>query len=364
MWRRIVNGARSFIKNSPSPASTNLQSPSLAKPPLNISAAEEAAKVAAYNQLKEAMKDLSGGDSRPIILPSDSEISKWLKKPVDQLPVDQLEELARVYYEGSKDISADPAKAVELWSLAASKGSVEARYSRAICLKDGVGIAEDKATAFQELQALAEKHNYNFAHYSLAIMHDRGEGCAIDLEKAFYHYRLAAKGGIQPAFHNLANAYAFGRGVEKNDENARMLYEAGVEMGDPASLYVLATWHYKGRGGLEVNKQKAFELQLQAAQAKHPAAMFNVGAALLVGDGVGEDAPKAAEWFEKAARLGIAEASLNLAKMYMEGKGVPRDLEVAREIVGRIADKNVVARELLLEIDTIIQQEQSKVANT
>lgn len=356
-----MNTARSFIKNSPSPSSANLQVPApSSQSALKVSPADDAAKVAAYYQLKEAMQELSGGDTRPIILPSDLVVSKWLKKPVDQLPIDQLEELARVYYEGSKEITADPAKAVELWTLCASKGSVEARYSRAICLKDGVGIAEDKATAIQELQGLVDKHNYNFAHYSLAIMYDRGEGCLVDLPKAFYHYRLAAKGGIQPAFHNLANAYAFGRGVEQSDHNARMFYEAGVEMGDPASLYVLGTWHYNGRGGLEVNKQKAFDLQLQAANAKHPAAMFNIGAALLVGDGVSEDAPKAAEWFEKAGMLGIAEAYLNLAKMYIEGKGVPRDLLRARDVVSRIADKNETAREMRVEIDRLIQQEQAK----
>ena len=38
---------------------------------------------------------------------------------------------------------------------------------------------------------------------------------------------------------------------------------------------------------------------------------------------------RAAEWFEKAALQGNAEAMYSLAKLYLEGKGVPENIERA-----------------------------------
>jgi TPR repeat protein len=161
---------------------------------------------------------------------------------------------------------------------------------------------------------------------------------------------------VQPALHNIANAYAQGRGVTQSDHNALLYYEAGAEAGDPYSLFTLGTWYYRGRGGLKENKYKSFELQLKAAEAGHPAAMFNVGTAYITGDGIGKTPTEGVKWLEQAAQRNVLEARLNLAKAYMDGpSGLQKDLHKARELVSTIAHRHPIAKQLLDEIEYRIE---------
>jgi TPR repeat protein len=43
------------------------------------------------------------------------------------------------------------------------------------------------------------------------------------------------------------------------------------------------------------------------------------------GEGVPQDREKAADWLEKAAVQGVAEAQYSLAYCYFDGNGVPKD---------------------------------------
>lgn len=168
MFRRIINATRSFLRNSPSPPVQNVQRPSA---PSVINQAEaplfDPVKSAAYHELKEAVKELSLGAAQPFTTPSKDSLKAWDETPPEQLKRDQLEELARAYFEGVGGLPQDRSKSVELWAIASKMGSIEGRYSRASCLRDGVGVEKDLPLAFKELEALATQNNYNFAHVSI-----------------------------------------------------------------------------------------------------------------------------------------------------------------------------------------------------
>ena len=53
--------------------------------------------------------------------------------------------------------------------------------------------------------------------------------------------KLAAKGGITPALHNIGNCYAYGKGTKQSDYNAILFYEAAVEAGDPSAMFTLVS---------------------------------------------------------------------------------------------------------------------------
>lgn len=151
----------------------------------------------------------------------------------------------------------------------------------------------------------------------------------------------------------MGNAFANGSGVEQSDVNAVKFYEAGAEAGDPSSKFTLGVWYSKGRGGLNVDLEKAFQLQLQAAEQGHPLAMFNIGVYYMGGKMVEQDLNLAAEWFQKAASLNLAAAAVNLSTMYRTGTGVPKDLEKARNLLlPHIGDD--VCRDILSLIDNEI----------
>jgi TPR repeat protein len=167
----------------------------------------------AHQDLQNAVKELSLGAALPVSSPPLETLKAWQGLSVEELTVEQAEELARVYFEGSNGLPEDKVKALELWKFASDRGSIEGKYSRALCLKDGVGIETDAQAAYEDLLELAEAKNYHLAHvsfesvclhfhafilmvksclsqYSLAVMLDKGEGIPTNPEKAFHHYMV------------------------------------------------------------------------------------------------------------------------------------------------------------------------------
>jgi localization factor PodJL len=67
-----------------------------------------------------------------------------------------------------------------------------------------------------------------------------------------------------------------------------------------------------------------------AALASDALAAFEVGSRLAEGRSVRRDLKLAAEWFEHAARLGLAPAQYRIGSIYEKGIGLPRDAAVAK----------------------------------
>ena len=146
-------------------------------------------------------------------------------------------------------------------------------------------------------------------------------------KQGFYHMKEAARKGS--CLHSTISAIAFLQvGASSRVIYAQLYYSAAVEAGDPAAKFTLGTWLVQGRGGLPQDSDRAFTLQIEAAQAGHLPAAFNAGCHLMTGQGCEKDPEQAAFWFEKkkAAEGNIMQACVNLANMHREGLGVERDL--------------------------------------
>lgn len=130
----------------------------------NIDPAANRKMIDAHRNLKFAIKELSKGYKAP---PSNFNYADILDKQLSSLTKEQLEELARVYYKGRPDLAVEKnvEKAFEAWTLASSTfNSVEAMFSRAMCLREGVGVEKNPKFAFEDMLFLAEEKNYNLAH--------------------------------------------------------------------------------------------------------------------------------------------------------------------------------------------------------
>lgn len=68
-----------------------------------------------------------------------------------------------------------------------------------------------------------------------------------------------------------------------------------------------------------------------AAKAGDPKAMFVIATRYAEGDGVSQDMKKAAEWYQKAAGLGLAPAEYRIGNFYEKGTGVSRDIAKAED---------------------------------
>ncbi|MFC3231544.1 hypothetical protein ACFOGJ_30130 [Marinibaculum pumilum] len=69
----------------------------------------------------------------------------------------------------------------------------------------------------------------------------------------------------------------------------------------------------------------AFEEWIELARDGDPAAMRNVGHLYRWGQGVPQDLAAAADWYRRAAEMGLDRAQANLAMMYLQGQGVEED---------------------------------------
>lgn len=149
------------------------------------------------------------------------------------------------------------------------------------CYKKG-----DYRNAFDYFQDGAALGNAS-AMYYLGLMFENGNWIQRDYLKAEEWYEKAAKSGNSDASKKLS--------ALRN--NVDYLLRAGVK-------------NYKER-----NYQKALYYFQKAAEQNESNAMCYLGVMCFNGYGVEKDVMKAAEWYEKSAKLGNATASTNLANL-------------------------------------------------
>lgn len=124
--------------------------------------------------------------------------------------------------------------------------------------------------------------------YRLAEYYAKGEFVPKDDAEAMKWYRLAAENGYAAAQSYMGNLYAEGRGVRQDDTEATRWFRKAAEQGDVPAQRTL-------------------------------------GARYAVGRGIEKDGAAAAQWLRKAAEQGDAQAQTSLGFMYADGKGVPED---------------------------------------
>ena len=109
---------------------------------------------------------------------------------------------------------------------------------------------------------------------------------------------------------------------------------AAVQKGDYATAFkILEPLAKKG----DATAQHNLAVLYQDGLGTTPEAQFMAG--LMYSDGIGtaQDYKKAAQWYEKAAKKGHAEAQNNLAARYATGTGVTRDMAKAKYWYGKAA---------------------------
>lgn len=136
-------------------------------------------------------------------------------------------------------------------------------------------------------------------------------------------------------------AYAAGRWTE-----ARLLWTAQAEAGDPDAQLALASLYDLGQG-VARDPATAYQWYERAAKAGLAAAEFNVAVMRDSGDGVARDAAKAALWYARAAAHGNRRAQYNLGQLYAAGEGVPRNPDLAETWFRAAAVELPVAAEKL-----------------
>lgn len=180
------------------------------------------------------------------------------------------------------------------------------------------------------------------AQWTLGKAYEQGNGVAPNANSAAIWYRKAADQGNAAAENDLGIMYRIGDGVNRDKEEAVRWYRKAAKQGNPQSLFNLGVSYYNG-DGVPSDPISAYAWFLLAEEAGNPAAtdavkrsaaeggrlgtpeaLLQIATMCEKGDDLPQSYSEAAKWYRKATDVS-PRASVNLASMLIEGKGVPPD---------------------------------------
>lgn len=147
--------------------------------------------------------------------------------------------------------------------------------------------------------------------------------------------------GDPEAMTALADAFANGDGVAKNQAQAFRYYNQAAALGDASALFSVAVMMETGQG-TSLDMAEAFRTYVKAAELGWAPAQAKVGDMFESGVGTTRDPAAAVSWYRKAAANGMAEAQFNLAVAYEQGRGVAKDRDQAQHWYREAADRGYV----------------------
>jgi S1-C subfamily serine protease len=145
-----------------------------------------------------------------------------------------------------------------------------------------------------------------------------------DYAEAVEWYRKSAEQGDAFAQYNLAEAYADGKGVIRDQKAAIQWYATAAEQGNIFAQYRLGVKYHWGEG-VPKNLIAAAGWYRRAAIGGYEPAQFILARMYDNGEGLPLNPVEAAKWYRKAAEQGSVSAQNNLGTMYASGSGVPKD---------------------------------------
>ena len=200
----------------------------------------------------------------------------------------------------------------------AGRGDPEAMYLLGVMRADGLGAAANPAQAVEWFTMAAEK-DHAAAQSRLADAYYSGEGAPQSYSDAAWWYEPAAQKGDAHAQAQLGGMYEYGFGVSFSYEEALAWYQKSAAQGYAAGQYGLGVMFDEGRGAPEDNHQAA-EWYAKASDQGFIAATLALAEMYLRGDGVARDMDKAAHYFQQAAGWGHRDAQFALGQLYETGK--------------------------------------------
>jgi len=154
-----------------------------------------------------------------------------------------------------------------------------------------------------------------------------------NMTQALVYLQEASSRGHIPATSELGIAYLHGLGVPQDIDEAEILLRKAAAAGEPNAMYYL--YYMLVRQARSVQDfREAFNLLNGAAEQDYPAALFELGSYYFwgqsvpvgrAGSGFPRDYAKAAEYWKRAARYGVCEATGHLALLHFAGEGVEKD---------------------------------------
>mmetsp|Transcript_19319 Transcript_19319/g.31640 ORF Transcript_19319/g.31640 Transcript_19319/m.31640 type:complete len:899 (-) Transcript_19319:54-2750(-) len=320
-------------------------------------------------------------------------------KAAQEIENNGLLQQARELLQRRRKRSGDVRGAVSILDTLAERNHPEALYLLGALYEGGDGDAVIRnATRAEEYYLRAAESGHEHAQAALGFLYATGLGVPVDEMKSLLYLHFAAIGGSTDAQMALGYRYAFGHGVQRQCETAAEYYNQAAEKvveyvqkpenspvlkwprlsddrdmssekgeDDEVIQYIqfsadhgnvenqmrLGTWYYWGFERVPQNATKAFQYFEMAAKEKDVSALSNVGHMYIHGIGVEQNNATGLDYFRRAMKIAHDvltssdgkikpddSAALNgLGYCYLYGHGVPISYADALENFKLAAEK-------------------------
>lgn len=264
-----------------------------------------------------------------------NEAIEWLTKAAEQDHIKAIEELGSRIFAGLSNSGSDLETAMSWFERGGNLGSAYCQSTLGALYS--MFKNDDKKAVYWLEKAVAQNHTG--AMSNLATILQRGEnGVEGNPNRTLELYKKMYAAGDMSACVNIGECYHLGIGTPKDDTEALKWYLKGAESGDAVAAFNLFVSYYNGEG-TDKNRAEAYKwLEKSLSQSDQKV----INSAL----GVVANAMKGRSW-DLAARIlilladkefdGVEQVQYWLAQMYLHGRGVTKSAEKYAEWMDKSA---------------------------
>ena len=258
------------------------------------------------------------------------------------------EELGNLYLQG-EGVAQHPGQALYWYITAAENGSSSAK-ARVDSFSTQEPDLYAKVTRFMQALQEANKPEAS-AQYEVAQAYRKGEAVLPSEETAHEWLQKAweTSNGLLPQVAvELAQQYAQGLGVDKDEQQAANFWAQAAQLKDPQAQYQMGSLAYAEE---PARLEDAFAWFSNAAMQGYAPAQYMTGFMLMQGQGTQASVPLAIRFFEQAAEQGDTSAQYVLGQIFIKGLGVKRSRAKGLQWLEKAAaNGNESAQELLAQV--------------
>jgi TPR repeat protein len=233
------------------------------------------------------------------------------------------------YLEGQA-VPADPREAATYLQRAANKGQVAAQFFLSDLLATGNGVPRNPTDSLFWLKKAADGDysraqvalGYRYSTGDMSLSEDGMRPVPPDVEKAMFWFQKAADLGDTGGYIALGDAFWGGQGVDRNAEKALTWYQKAAARGDAGGQLGVGTVY---EWGPDKDLTKAASWYRKAADQGEDRATINLARLYHNGQGVQQDHHAEFGLLTGAAGRGNLQAMFLLGLAYALGDGVKKD---------------------------------------
>ncbi len=215
------------------------------------------------------------------------------------------------------------AMALEYWTMS-SNSDPRSQFGLSVLYMKGQGVAVDAQKAIGWIRKSAAQA-YPAAEWALGMVYETGGGVKQDPVQAAQWYLRAADHGYADAQEKIGVMYLQGTGVSKNPSLGTYYLNQADNQGNAAAKYDIGTLYERGEG-VRKNSDIAYTYFASSAAQGYAAAEYALAKMYYNGEVDGKrDVNHFFDWLKKAAVQGYVPAEADLGWSFANAAGVERD---------------------------------------